>query len=56
MDATEAVTPVDVQSGELVRVRDRFRQRLERPDVRDPLMRSVEVVEVCLSKCTRAGV
>jgi hypothetical protein len=37
-DTTEAVTPVDVQPGELVRVGDRFGQRLQRPDVRDPLM------------------
>jgi hypothetical protein len=32
---------VDVQPGELVRVGDRFGQRLERPEVRDPLMRSM---------------
>ena len=42
-DTAEAVTPVDVQPGELVRFGDRFGQRLQRPDVRDPLMRSVEV-------------
>jgi hypothetical protein len=40
-EATEAVTPVDVQSGELVGVGDRFRQRPQRPDIRDPLMWSV---------------
>ncbi|WP_255779637.1 hypothetical protein KZZ52_42060 [Dactylosporangium sp. AC04546] len=35
-DATEVVTPVDVQPDELVRVGDRFGQRLQRPDIRDP--------------------
>jgi hypothetical protein len=40
-DATEAVTSVDVQPGELAWVGDRFGQGLERPDVRDALMRSV---------------
>jgi hypothetical protein len=34
----EAVTPVDVQPGELARVGDRFGQRLQQPDVADPLM------------------
>jgi hypothetical protein len=40
-DTAEAVMSVDVQPGELVRVGDRFGQRLQRPEVRDPLMRSV---------------
>jgi len=45
-DTTEAVTPVDVQPGELARVGDRFGQRFQRPDVVDALMRSVLVVEL----------
>jgi hypothetical protein len=44
-DATEAVAAVDVQAGELVRVGDRLGQWFEWSVVRDPLMRSVEVVE-----------
>jgi hypothetical protein len=44
-DTAEAVVPVDVQPGEAVRVGDRCGQRLQRPDVRDRLMRPVQVVE-----------
>jgi len=44
-DATEAVTSVDVQVGEPVRVGDRFGQRCEWSGVGDALMRSVLVVE-----------
>jgi Helix-turn-helix domain len=44
-DTTDAITPVDVQPGELVRVGDRFGHRFQRPDVRDSLMWSVEVAE-----------
>src|SRR3954451_11773686 len=44
-DTTEVVTPVDVQPGELIRVGDRLGQRLQRAEVRDPLMWTVHVVE-----------
>jgi hypothetical protein len=37
--------PVDVQSGELVGVGDWFGQRLQRPEVGDPLV-AVSVVEL----------
>jgi hypothetical protein len=47
-DTTEAVAPVDVQPGELARVGDRFGQRLERPEVRNPLLRAVWVVELLI--------
>ena len=40
-DAAEAVTSVDVQVGEPVRVGDRFGQRRERPGVGDALVRPV---------------
>jgi hypothetical protein len=40
-DAAEAVTSVDVQVGEPVRVGDRFGQRCEWSGVGDALMRSV---------------
>jgi hypothetical protein len=40
-NTAEAVTQVDVQPGELVGVGDRFGERLQRPDVRDPLMPTV---------------
>jgi len=49
-DASQAVVAVDVHTGELVG--DRFGQRLERPNVRDPRMRSVEIVEpLILPQC-----
>jgi hypothetical protein len=38
-DAAEAVTSVDVQMGNPVRIGDRFGQRREWPGVRDALMR-----------------
>ena len=44
-DAAEAVTSVDVQVGESVRVGDQFGQRCQWPGVRDALVRSVLVVE-----------
>jgi len=44
-DATEAVPPIDGETGELVRIGDRFGQRLEWSGVRDALMRSMRVVE-----------
>ena len=42
-DAAETVASADGQPGEAVRVSDRFGQRLQRPDVRDPLMRQVRM-------------
>ena len=44
-DTTEAVTSVDVQVGDPVRIRDRFGQWRERSGIRDALMRPVAVVE-----------
>lgn len=44
-NAAEAITSVDAQLAELVRVGDRFGQRCEGAGVRDPLMRSVKVIE-----------
>jgi len=44
-DAAEAVTSVDVQVDETVRVADRFGQWREWPDVGDALMRAMLVVE-----------
>jgi hypothetical protein len=44
-DAAEAVTSVDRQMGNPVRIGDRFGQRREWPGVHDALMRPVSVVE-----------
>jgi hypothetical protein len=44
-DAAETITSADVQLGELVRVGDRFGQRLQWPIVRDALVRPMLVVE-----------
>ncbi|WP_018830730.1 hypothetical protein [Salinispora tropica] len=44
-DAAEAVTSVDVQVDETVRVGDRFGQWREWPGVSDALMRAMLVVE-----------
>jgi hypothetical protein len=44
-DAAEAVTSVDVEVGEPVRVGDRFGQWDEWPGVGDALVRAVGVVE-----------
>jgi hypothetical protein len=43
-DAAETITSADVQLGELVRVGDRFGQRLQWPIVRDALVRPMLVV------------
>jgi hypothetical protein len=45
-DAAEAVTSLDVQLGEPMRVGDRFGQRSAWPGVREPLMRPVKVIEL----------
>jgi hypothetical protein len=45
-DAAEAVASSDVETGDLVRVSDRCRQRVQRPVVRDALVWAVSVVEL----------